>query len=53
MNNLVWFRNDLRIEDNESLFQASADNNNKIIGVYCFDPRDFDQGHFGFKKTEK
>ena len=38
---LVWFRNDLRIHDNEILFEAvrKAD---KIVPVYCFDP-----GHFG------
>ncbi len=53
MNNLVWFRNDLRVEDNQSLSQACADDNTMVIGVYCFDPRQFDYGSFGFKKTEK
>ncbi len=34
---LVWFRNDLRIHDNEILLEAvrKAD---KVIPVYCFDP---------------
>ncbi len=50
--NLVWFRNDLRTEDNTSLFKASQ-NNQSIIGVYCFDPRHFEETSFGFKKTEK
>tara|TARA_R110002051_G_scaffold12090_4_gene42986 strand:- start:4692 stop:5993 length:1302 start_codon:yes stop_codon:yes gene_type:complete len=53
MNNLVWFRNDLRTSDNQSLFKACADKDNNVIGVYCFDPRHYDVGPFGFKKTEK
>src|ERR1700759_3657942 len=34
---LVWFRNDLRVRDNEILLEAvrKAD---KILPVYCFDP---------------
>jgi len=37
---LVWFRNDLRIHDNEILLEAirKAD---KILPVYCFDPAYF------------
>ncbi|MEJ1223828.1 DASH family cryptochrome [Sediminicola sp. 1XM1-17] len=53
MNNLVWFRNDLRTKDNQSLFNACTEREDQVIGVYCFDPRHFDQGPFGFKKTEK
>ena len=52
MNNLVWFRNDLRVADNISLFNATQ-NSNKTIGVYCFDPRHFAETKYGFKKTEK
>ncbi|MBC7440104.1 MAG: deoxyribodipyrimidine photo-lyase, partial [Flavobacterium sp.] len=33
MNNLVWFRNDLRTQDNQSLFQACK-KTGKTIGVY-------------------
>ena len=51
-NNLVWFRNDLRVADNISLFNATQ-NSNKTIGVYCFDPRHFAETKYGFKKTEK
>ena len=34
---LVWFRNDLRIHDNELLTEAirKAD---KVLPVFCFDP---------------
>lgn len=52
MNNLVWFRNDLRVQDNNSLFEASKNTNN-VIGVYCLDPRQFEINKHGFKKTEK
>jgi deoxyribodipyrimidine photo-lyase len=52
MNNLVWFRNDLRVQDNTSLFLASK-NANKVIAVYCLDPRQFEINKHGFKKTEK
>jgi deoxyribodipyrimidine photo-lyase len=50
--NLVWFKNDLRTLDNAVLNEASK-NGNKVIGVYCFDPRHFEVNIFGFKKTEK
>jgi deoxyribodipyrimidine photo-lyase len=49
---LVWFRNDLRVHDNESLTNA-IDENDTVIAMYCFDPRHFEQTRFGFKKTEK
>jgi deoxyribodipyrimidine photo-lyase len=49
---LVWFRNDLRVHDNESLTNAIQENDN-VIAVYCFDPRHFEETNFGFKKTEK
>lgn len=52
MNNLVWFRNDLRVNDNYSLLNATK-NEGKTIGIYCFDPRHFDMTSYGFKKTEK
>lgn len=51
MNNLVWFRNDLRIQDNTSLLKAS--NGEKLIGLYSFDTLYFEPGDFGFKKTER
>lgn len=52
MSNLVWFRNDLRVADNISLFNATQ-NSHKTIGIYCFDPRHFANTKYGFKKTEK
>jgi deoxyribodipyrimidine photo-lyase len=52
MNNLVWFRNDLRVHDNTSLFEACK-KSGKVLAVYCFDPRHFAETKYGFKKTEK
>ena len=49
---LIWFRNDLRIGDNHSIARAISENN-RLIGIYCFDPRHFAITDLGFKKTEK
>jgi deoxyribodipyrimidine photo-lyase len=49
---LLWFRNDLRVVDNYSLSKATLEND-RVIAVYCFDPRSFLVGQYGFKKTEK
>ncbi|WP_370214695.1 DASH family cryptochrome [Mesoflavibacter profundi] len=49
---LVWFRNDLRLQDNTSLANAIK-SNNRVIALYCFDPRQFEVDQLGFKKTEK
>ena len=46
---LVWFRNDLRISDNEVLYTASMEG--EVLPVYIFDPRDFGKTTFGFDKT--
>jgi deoxyribodipyrimidine photo-lyase len=52
MNNLVWFRNDLRVADNNSLYAASK-NASRLIGVYFIEPNQFHVNAHGFKKTEK
>lgn len=49
---LVWFRNDLRIQDNTTLSKAILESNT-VIAIYCFDKRQFKKDSFGFKKTEK
>ncbi|MFX0557340.1 DASH family cryptochrome [Maribacter sp. CXY002] len=51
MNNIVWFRNDLRVKDNTSLYEAMK--GEKVIGFYCFESIYFDKDGFGFKRTEK
>jgi deoxyribodipyrimidine photo-lyase len=47
---LIWYRNDLRLQDHEPLVRAlqrGAD----VIPVYCFDPRQFGTTSYGFPKT--
>ncbi|KAL8521602.1 hypothetical protein ACS0TY_011937 [Phlomoides rotata] len=48
---IVWFRNDLRVLDNEVLFKAWV-SSEALLPVYCVDPRLFGTTHyFGFPKT--
>ncbi|CAK9154091.1 unnamed protein product [Ilex paraguariensis] len=48
---IVWFRNDLRVLDNEALFRAWM-SSEAVLPVYCVDPRLFCATHyFGFPKT--
>lgn len=46
---LLWFRNDLRLHDNEAL--AKACRMGEVLPFYCFDERIFGETSFGFKKT--
>ncbi|KAF8047858.1 hypothetical protein N665_2799s0006 [Sinapis alba] len=47
---VVWFRNDLRLHDNECLNSAN-DECVSVLPVYCFDPRDYGKSSSGFDKT--
>lgn len=47
---LVWFRNDLRISDNEALYKAAA-KHNEILCIYCFDPRHYKTNSIALPKT--
>ncbi|XP_068333777.1 cryptochrome DASH, chloroplastic/mitochondrial [Pyrus communis] len=48
---VVWFRNDLRVLDNEALYKAWV-SSQEVLAVYCVDPRIFGSTHyFGFPKT--
>jgi deoxyribodipyrimidine photo-lyase len=46
---LFWFRNDLRLHDNEALLKASEMGD--VIPVYVFDVRQFNNHKLGFKRT--
>ena len=46
----MWYRNDLRLKDNETLARA-IQQANEVIAVYCFDPRLFQKTELGFPKT--
>lgn len=48
---IVWFRNDLRVLDNEALYKAWL-SSQQVLPVYCVDPRLFSSTYyFGFPKT--
>lgn len=47
---LVWFRNDLRLHDNEMLVEAIA-KSDSILPVYFFDPRQFEHTQYATLKT--
>lgn len=51
---LVWFRNDLRLHDNEMLVEAIA-KSDSILPVFFFDPRYFDEEQvtkYGFTRAK-
>ena len=52
INSLVWFRNNMRVEDNSSLTKA-VNNSKNVIGFINIDPKNFLSTKYGFKKTEK
>jgi len=47
---IVWFRNDLRLHDNEPLYKAAA-KSPQVVPVYCFDPRQFAKTPLGLPRT--
>ncbi|KAL0762146.1 hypothetical protein Bca101_078297 [Brassica carinata] len=48
---ILWFRNDLRVLDNEALYRAWS-SSDTLLPVYCRDPRLFHTTHyFAFPKT--
>ncbi|TXD48877.1 DASH family cryptochrome [Polaribacter sp. IC073] len=49
---LIWFRTNLRVQDNNSLKKA-IEHHSKVIAVYFFDPKLFKIDVFGFQKTAK
>ena len=47
---VLWFRNNLRLHDNEALFRAQQ-STVYLLPVYCIDPVQFEQTELGFSKT--
>ena len=50
MKALVWYRNDLRVKDNEVLTLATKEYD-EIFPVYCFDEREFSSSPLGLSRT--
>ncbi|MDS0294790.1 DASH family cryptochrome [Halogeometricum luteum] len=46
---LVWFRRDLRVRDNPTL--AAAADADRLIPVYCFDPREYGLREYGGERS--
>ena len=49
---IVWFRNNLRIEDNSALYYA-VNQSDRVIGYVNIDPNNFKYTEYGFRKIEK
>lgn len=49
MNQLVWFRRDLRIDDHPALLKAAKQG--PVLALYILDPYDFGATSYGFEKT--
>ena len=47
---LLWFRNDLRLHDNEAI-DLAARLGDTLLPVYIFDPREFEHSYAGLPKT--
>lgn len=46
---LLWFRNDVRLHDNEALAAANR-HGSSLLPVYVFDPREFGDGEETYKR---
>ena len=47
---LMWFRRDLRLDDNAALAAACEAGRGRVLPVYCVDPREAGVGLFGLPK---
>ncbi|MFQ3341549.1 MAG: deoxyribodipyrimidine photo-lyase [Flavobacteriaceae bacterium] len=47
---LVWLRNDLRFQNQQSFFKACEDFD-RVVAYYTFEPKDYEDSVWGFKKT--
>ena len=49
---IVWFRNNLRVEDNSALYNA-VNQSDRVIGYVNIDPNNFKYTEYGFRRIEK
>ena len=49
---LVWLRNDVRFQDQQSFFNACK-SYDRVVAYYTFEPKDFEKTTWGFQKTGK
>ena len=48
---LVWFKNDLRLHDNEALVKAHEECSD-LVFCYCIEKSDFDKSNLDFRKKD-
>ncbi len=48
---IVWYRNDLRVDDHEPLHLANRHASGRVLPVYCVDPRHFEDDPLGFPRS--
>jgi len=49
---LVWLRNDVRFQDQQSFFNACK-SYDRVVAYYTFEPKDFEKTTWGFQKIGK
>ena len=49
---LIWFTNNLRVRDNNSI-ELACEKHEQVIAIYVFDKHIFEKNLFGFKKIER
>ena len=49
---LVWLRNDLRFQDQNS-FYKSCNDFDRVVANFAFEPKDYEKTAWGFQKTGK
>lgn len=49
---LVWFRNDLRIRDNPALYEACADPNARVLGLFIATPQQWQYHHVSNRQAK-
>jgi deoxyribodipyrimidine photo-lyase len=52
MPNLVWFRNDLRINDNPALSSAIGDSSESVIGLFLICPKTWLKHNWGSPRVQ-
>ena len=49
---LVWLRNDLRFQDQNSFYKSCKDFD-RVVAYFAFEPKDYEKTAWGFQKTGK
>ncbi|CAL4043034.1 Deoxyribodipyrimidine photo-lyase [Buchnera aphidicola (Anoecia corni)] len=50
--NLMWFRSDLRLTDNEALYTACKNKKDKVLGLFTSLPKQWKKNNMSYKKSQ-